>query len=225
MKLISENLYVAEQPLSMLGIEYGARMTVVRLNSRELVVISPISLNEKISKDLDAIGKVSFLVAPNSFHHLFMKPWVEHYKDAKLIAVPQIVKKRPDLNVSMVVDQNFKSPWGTELDVIFISGGKLYSESVFFHGASGTLILTDLCFNLQHSNSVFATFALKLYGIYKKFGPSKAVGLFMGKKDNLKKAIDLIVNWKFHRIVVAHGEILENTSPDKFRASFEKMLT
>jgi hypothetical protein len=224
MRLISENLYVAEQPLSMLGIEYGARMTVVRLSSKELVVISPIALNEKISNDLDAIGKVKYLVAPNSFHHLFMKPWTEQYKDAELIAVPQIVKKRPDLKVSLIVDKNFKSPWGTELDIKFVSGGKLYSESVFFHGASGTLILTDLCFNLHHSNSVFATCALKLYGIYKKFGPSKAVGIFMGRKDNLKTAIDVIAKWKFQRIVVAHGEILENTSPNEFRASFEKML-
>jgi hypothetical protein len=126
--------------------------------------------------------------------------------------------------VSIIIDESFKSLWGTELDVKFVSGGKLYSESVFFHGASGTLILTDLCFNLHHANSVFAKCALKLYGIYKKFGPSKAVGLFMGKKDNLKKAIDVIATWKFHRVVVAHGEILENTSPDKFRASFEKML-
>ncbi|BAZ14066.1 hypothetical protein NIES4071_59060 [Calothrix sp. NIES-4071] len=39
---IDNNLWVAEQPFKYWGLEVGARMTVIRLISGELIVISPI---------------------------------------------------------------------------------------------------------------------------------------------------------------------------------------
>ncbi len=224
MRSIAENIYVAEQPLCMLGIEYGARMTVIRLSNHDLVVISPIALNESLKQKINSIGTVKYLVAPSSFHHLFIKPWTEKYTWANLLMVPQIAKKRKDLQATSVLNQSFNAPWTEELLPLFIPGGKLYSEMVFLHRSSRTLILTDLCFNLQEANSLFARCALSIYGIYKKFGPSKAVGMFMGKKVALKEAIDRIAAWDFQRVVMAHGEILENTTPKDFKSSFDQML-
>lgn len=41
---LAPDLWVATQPLRFLGLEVGSRMTVVRLPSQKLVLISPIEL-------------------------------------------------------------------------------------------------------------------------------------------------------------------------------------
>jgi hypothetical protein len=42
---IDRNIWVGEQPLRYFGLSVGTRMTVIRLTSGELVVISPIQPN------------------------------------------------------------------------------------------------------------------------------------------------------------------------------------
>lgn len=224
MKSISENLFVAEQSLQMLGLEYGARMTVVRLNGGQLVVISPIRMTDELLKAVSKLGAVAYLVSPNSFHHLFIKEWIEKFPDAKVLVVPHIVKKQPDIIPFAVIDQSFVAPWGDELQLLFIPGGKMYAEAVFLHRASATLIVTDLCFNLHFPVGTFGKIALKMYGIYRTFGPSRAVAIFMGDKKRLRKAVDTVASWQFSRVIMAHGDILEGTTPTVVRASFDKIL-
>jgi Domain of unknown function (DUF4336) len=178
----------------------------------------------ELASAVKELGEVKYIVAPNSFHHLFIDPWVKHFPKAALLVVPQLVNKRPDLIPSMVMDESFQVPWGEDLHALFFPGSKLYSETAFYHISSKTLILTDLCFNLHQEQGVLATLMMKIYGVYKKFGPSKAVALFMGDKGRLKQLVDQLAQWDFNRVIVAHGQILENTSPAELRKSFDSIL-
>ncbi|MGB3614272.1 MAG: hypothetical protein WBA10_10805, partial [Elainellaceae cyanobacterium] len=58
MKLIpiANNLWSTTQPLRFLGLEVGTRMTVVRLSSSDLVLISPIALSKSVSEGDRAAG-------------------------------------------------------------------------------------------------------------------------------------------------------------------------
>lgn len=221
---LAPNLWVAEVPWKMLGIEYGARMTVVRLASGALVIISPIRLTKELLTAVSGLGPVTFLVAPSSFHHLFMADWVKAFPDATVLLVPQLVKKRPDLQPAVVMDEALRPSWGPDLRLLYVPGGKMYSEAVFLHVPSKTLILTDLCFNLQAVEGIFGKVMLTLYGIYKKFGPSKAVAIFMGDRARLRRHVDQIATWDFERVIVAHGAILENTDPKTVRQAFDAIL-
>ena len=221
LRSVGSGIWVSEQPLSMLGIEYGARMTVIRLSDGAVMVISPIRITDELAAAVSGLGEVRYLIAPNSFHHLFMAGWTSRFPKADLFAVSQLVKKRPDLKISQVMDKTFRPQWGEEVGARFIEGGSLYSEAVFFHAPSKTLILTDLCFNIHQKQGWLATSLLKMYGIYEKFGPSKAVGLFMGDKRRLKQAADEIARWDFVRVIVAHGDILEPANPAEFSKLFE----
>ena len=223
-KQVDQDLWVAEQPLKTLGIAYGARMTVVRLSNDELVVISPVGATSDLLLAVKELGSVKFLIAPSSFHPMFMPDWVKAFPDAKLLVVPQLIKKRPDLKAAFVIDESFRPIWGTDLNLLYVPGGRMYSEAVFLHVPSKTLILTDLCFNLQKADGIFARVMLTLYGVYKKFGPSKAVALFMGDRDRLRQNIDEIAKWDFKRVIMAHGDILENAEPAAVRRSFDQAL-
>lgn len=224
LKQVAQNLWVAQSPLKMLGIQYGARMTVVKLAAGALMVISPVGLTAELLAAVKDLGAVKFLVAPSSFHHLFMADWVKAFPEATLFVVPQLVKKRPDLQPAVVIDEAFRPTWGPEVHLLYVPGGKMYSEVVCLHVPSKTLILTDLCFNLHVVDGVFAKVMLNLYGVYKKFGPSRAVALFMGSRERLRRHIDQIATWDFERVIVAHGEILENADPKAVRRSFDAIL-
>ena len=66
-----------------------------------LVALSPASrLPDAAFAELDAIGNVAAVVAPNGFHHLGLGPWRERYEDARYFAPPlaaaRIAKKSDD---------------------------------------------------------------------------------------------------------------------------------
>ena len=68
---IDRNIWVAEQPLRYFGLSVGTRMTVIRLANSELVVISPIQVDNETIARLNDIGDVSHIIAPNLYHYLF----------------------------------------------------------------------------------------------------------------------------------------------------------
>ncbi|MDY6899760.1 MAG: hypothetical protein SWZ49_17030 [Cyanobacteriota bacterium] len=47
LKEVDKNIWVAEQNLKYWGLEVGTRMTIIRLENCELVVISPIKVDNK----------------------------------------------------------------------------------------------------------------------------------------------------------------------------------
>jgi hypothetical protein len=70
LRQLAQDLWVAEQPLKYFGLEVGTRMTVVRLQGNQLMVISPITPQDTIIEQLNQLGTVRYLVAPNLYHHL-----------------------------------------------------------------------------------------------------------------------------------------------------------
>lgn len=67
---IDRHLWVAEQPQKFWGLSVGTRMTVILLSQGSLLLISPIKIDLETKAQLDSIGQVEFIIAPNLFHHL-----------------------------------------------------------------------------------------------------------------------------------------------------------
>ncbi|QIR38066.1 DUF4336 domain-containing protein [Tolypothrix sp. PCC 7910] len=65
LKAIDTDIWVAEQPLKYFGLEVGKRMTVIRLSSNKLMVISPIKIDNSTINDLNQLGEVIYIIVPN----------------------------------------------------------------------------------------------------------------------------------------------------------------
>jgi hypothetical protein len=72
LRAIDTDLWVAEQPLKNFGLEGGTRMTVIRLNQDRLVIIAPIQLQDEMIDQINQLGNVSDIIAPNLYYHLFL---------------------------------------------------------------------------------------------------------------------------------------------------------
>lgn len=101
LKQIACHLWVAEQPLKFLGLEVGTRMTVISQTDNSLLIISPIQIDSTLKQQLDSLGTVKYIIAPNLFHHLFLADCQQLYPNAKIIAPPGIKNKQPNLEIAL----------------------------------------------------------------------------------------------------------------------------
>ena len=83
--------------MSFYSFPYPTRMAIARLANRQLWLWSPIALPPELAEELEKLGEVRYLVAPNKLHHLFLTEWAERYPGARLYAAPGLAKKRSEL--------------------------------------------------------------------------------------------------------------------------------
>ena len=98
---------------------------------------SPIALTSELAEELEKLGEVRCLVAPNKLHHLFLTEWAERYPGARLHAAPGLAKKRPDLTFSAELGDGSPPEWQSEIDQVVIGGSFVMNEVVLFHAHRG----------------------------------------------------------------------------------------
>jgi hypothetical protein len=183
-------------------------MTVLRLPGGDLVLHSPIAISDDLRAEIDALGTVRFIVAPNRMHHLFVADAARLYPDASLLAAPGLPEKRRDLTFERTIEDDPPAEWKGEIETHYVRGHSLLNEVALWHRASGTLILTDLCFNVQESSTLLRI-VLRMNGIWRRFAPSRLIRLFTRDRAALEQSVRRVLEWDFDRVVVAHGEVLE----------------
>lgn len=203
------DLWIADQPLRFLGLELGARMTVVRLPGSRLLLHSPVSRSRELADQVDRLGSPTFLVAPNRFHHLFVHEWQASSPNARLYVAPGVDTKRPDLAVAGVLGQSPPPDWSGVLDQVLVEGFPLANEVVFFHKPSGTLIASDLAFNIRESSPALTRLAFRLAGAYGRLSSTLLERLLVRDRAAFRRSLDRILLWPFSRVVVAHGAVIE----------------
>ncbi|MGF1493998.1 MAG: DUF4336 domain-containing protein [Microcoleaceae cyanobacterium] len=227
---IAPDLWIANQPLRFLGLEVGSRMTVVRLPSQDLVLISPIELQESDRPVLDQLGPVRHIIAPNLFHHLSVGTAQTLYPKAKVWGVKGLADKRYDLKFDAILTQ--PGSFAEVLDylqfqglgVILPGGIKLLRETVFFHRPSRTLILTDIAFNFDQNNSLVTRLAARILGSYKTLRPSRLEKWGSRDKAMVAASVRQVLSWDFDRVIPGHGSVLNSDGRAQFKAGYEWFL-
>lgn len=227
---IDRNIWVAEQPLRYFGLSVGTRMTVIRLANSELVVISPIQVDSETIHQLNDIGDVSHIIAPNLYHYLFASNFKDIYPKAIFWAAPGLESKRPELNIDRIIQDKNSFLDGVEyllfdgFRTFTLSGFSLLNECVFFHLESHTLVLTDTAFNFDESFPLITQLATRAIGGYKNLSPSLLERFATKETDKVKQAVQKVLAWDFERVIVAHGSIIENDGKQRFREGYEWFL-
>jgi hypothetical protein len=213
-------MWVAEHSMKIAGIDFGRRMTAVLLSSGELWLHSVAHLTPDLREQLDAIGPVRFVVSPNRFHHKYMEHYQENYPAAELLASPGLPERREDLSFSGTVGDESDPRWITDLEQTAFHGNKIATEIVFFHRASRTLILTDLCFNLPPSRPLLTQLAARALGVYNRLGVSRMMRRGMSDRNAARASLARILAWDFDRVIVGHGDIVETGGRGQLEQAF-----
>jgi hypothetical protein len=206
---LDSDLWIVDSPLRFMGLEVGARMTVVRLPGGEVWVHSPIAATPELVREVQALGRIAYLVAPNRLHHLFVGEWQKACPEASVYVAPGLAQKRPDLTSTGVLTGEAESGWAGTLDQVLVSGFPFANEVVFFHRPSTTLIVTDLAFNVCSSSPLLTRFVFRMSRAYGRLSPTLLERLLVRDRSAFARSLQSILDWPFERVVVAHGEVSE----------------
>jgi hypothetical protein len=221
---LSTNIWVTERPQRFYGLEVGTRMTVIRLADGSLLLHSPVELDAELRRELEAVGRVRFAVAPNRVHHLYAGEVAKVYPGARLWVGPGLERKRPDLVFAGVLGDEAPAEWKDEVDQTFFRGRPYENEVVFFHRASRTLVMCDLAFNFGPRTAAPTRLLMKLLRSYGRFGPSTLDPLLIRDRRAARRSLERILAWDFDRVVVAHGDVLESGGHEALRQGYSWLL-
>ena len=221
---LAPDLWVAERPQAFYGLEVGTRMTVIRLAERRLLLHAPVALGAALQSELDALGQVRFVVAPNRVHHLYALDALKRYPEARLWIAPGLAKKRPDLAFASELGDEAPPEWKAEVDQVFFRGRPYENEVVFFHRASRTLLLCDLAFHFGPRSPLPTRLLMRLLRSYGRFGPSKLDPLLIRDRRAARGSLERILAFDFDRVVVAHGDVLERGGRQALREGYAWLL-
>jgi hypothetical protein len=221
---LARDLWSVDRPQRFLGLEVGARMSVIRLADGSLLLHSPVALDTELRRELDAVGPVRFAVAPNRVHHLHAGKVAEAYPEVRLWIGPGLERKRPDLAFAGVLGDEAPVEWRGQLDQVFFRGRPYENEVVFFHRASRTLILCDLAFNFGPRAAAPTRWLMRLLRSYGRFGPSTLDPLLIRDRSAARQSLERILAWDFDRVVVAHGDVLASGGREALRRGYAWLL-
>ncbi|MCV2883398.1 DUF4336 domain-containing protein [Aestuariibacter sp. AA17] len=222
---LGENIWIVEgKTVSFYSMPYTTRMTIVKLPDNKLWIHSPIALTPTLQQEVNALGFVAHLVAPNSLHHLFLAQWQSAFPDAVLWGTPEVIKKRNELCFTGELGSTAPTQWNSVLEQTLFSGSPIMAECVFFHKPSATLILTDLIENFsQHHFSGWQKWVAKIVGILAPNGkmPLDWRLSFLLNRREAKQHLSKIISWQPKQIVMAHGEIVTSDAMAFLNRSFD----
>ena len=140
------SLYLADGPTVLFyGFPYPTRMAVARLSDGSAWIWSPIALTDELAGAVEEIGPVRYVVSPNKIHHLFLAEWAERWPEARVYAPPGLARRKPEIQFDADLGDEPDAAWADDIDQVVFRGSFAMEEVVFFHAASRTLIVADLC--------------------------------------------------------------------------------
>jgi hypothetical protein len=226
---IKDQIWIHEYPVRYAGINLFGRMTIIKLDNGELIIHDPCKIDELIKSEIDKIGEVKYIVAPGSYHHLFVTDFQKKYPNAETFLCPGLERKRPDIKFEWILGNKADHRWEKDIDQALIQGTKFIWEVAFFHKSSKTKILVDLLENIgddyQHPASLLLRFWWKV--IYKMWNNPKAAPEYQmgwGRKKIVKNGLNKLLGWEAERIILAHGELIENNVTNVLCAAWRKVL-
>src|SRR5829696_5661149 len=195
---------------------FTTRMTVVRLDNGDLFLHSPIAFDQSLAVELQRMGTVRHLISPNQWHYAHIGEWQRAFPKAVAWASPGVRRRATarhiEVHFTRELEEHPPLEWRDEIDQTLIPGG-IFKEFVFFHSASGTLILTDTIMNLEPDKFDQPwRAAAKLSGMTYPHGQiffGMRVPLLL-QRQKAKAAFQKIRSWHPQRILLAHGRCFDN---------------
>jgi hypothetical protein len=204
---------------------FRRRMTILRLKNGGLVIHSAIQLKDDDYSKIDALGRVEYIVVPNSYHNSDARFFAARYPNAKVFVPKGAAESvRKNCPVHGILPEAWTPKLREEIGCQEFDGTRGLSENVFFHRGSKTLLVTDLVFNMQNEVSGALKVFFKLNRIYKRFGPSRIFRYgFVNQPKVAAESFHEMMHWDFDRVIMNHGEILNTGGKEALRKGFEEM--
>ena len=209
-------------PLKLAGIALGTRATILKLPSGGLTIISPVPFHDDLASQIDALGPVENIIAPNLFHHFYFNAACERWPQARAL-VPRGLKKK----VSIIDRASELSPSGAIDDTLFwhrLEGTPLAGEHLFVYPDIETLVITDLAFNFHQHPQLWLRITMTLNGVYNTFGCSRLFRSTIKDKKAFGSSLLPLLDYPWDSIILPHGDLIPHGARALFEETFRPFI-
>ncbi len=232
LKPVAFGLWIVDSgPIHAAGLPLPVRMTVVRLSDGGLWLHSPTRYEAGLHREIEALGPIRHLVAPNVAHWTYLKEWQRHCPQALTWAAPNLRQRRQVRQAGLRLDRDLGEAappeWSADLTQTVVPGGLGFREVAFFHAASATLILTDLVLNLEPGK--LPLLLRPLLRIAGATAPDGRAPIYLRLVIRLHKraaarAAAKLVALSPERVVFSHGAWFDRNGTNELRRSLRWLL-
>lgn len=231
LNLLDRDLWFVDGGIvSFFGIDYPTRMAIVRLADGGLWLWSPIEKTAALEEQVRALGPVRHIVSPNKLHHLFIAEWQAAFPEARVWGTASTIRKFSHIAFAGALGDDPPSDWEGQIDQFHFTNSPFLDEVVFFHRASRTAIIADLCqtfssaFLAQHWPWWMRAVA-KLSRMVEGWGyPPVDYRLSFRHRRSARPKIRALIGMGAMHVVVAHGEVVKTDGEAFLRRAFSWLL-
>jgi Domain of unknown function (DUF4336) len=212
--------------VAALGFHYPTRMIVIRLPAGGLFIWSPVALTDELRAEVDALGEVACLIAPNSLHHVFIADWKRAFPAARVYAAPGLREKRKDMAFDGDLGGAPIPDWSEEIDQVVMEGNAITTEVVFFHRTSRTVIFADLIQQLP--DNWFSGWRALVAKWDLMIGPEPSVPrkfrVAFTNRRAARGSLERILAWPAEKVLMAHGMPVTESGQAFIRRAFRWLM-
>lgn len=229
LRQLDRDLYCIDHDLRFLGVCLGTRTSAVRLKDGSLALHSPGPIAPEDAAAIDALGEVTLLIAPNLMHHMYLAAARARWPKATLIAPDRLQRKQPKLRIDTSLAQGVASAPLPEalaktLEPLYLAGMPGLDEYAWLHAASGTLILTDLAFNIRAPQPLWTRLFLQANGGWDHLGPTRLLRSTIKDVAQARAGVSALLSRDFDRVIVAHGQVEDSGGRELLRQSYQWLI-
>lgn len=206
---IDEGLWSLSYPLTLLGVDVGRHVTIIRLRNGLLVLHSTGPFTPDDVAAIRALGPPGWIVETLLRHDTFSEKGHAAFPEVPFLAPPGFAEQ-----VSFPTESILPIPrdWTGQLDALEMQGMPGARETVMLHRASRTLIVADLLLHFPHRGSWWQELMLKAGAVGPEHEAAIGRSFKFAIKDEaaFRRSLDTLMAWDFDRVIVGHGERIEH---------------
>lgn len=221
LRALAPSIWCIDHPLSLGGMRLGTRTTILGLPDGGLLLHAPGPWDAALTAEVQKLGTVTAIVAPNLMHHLSFAAVKAAFPTARGYAAAGLREKLPGLPLDEVLGPT--SPWGDAVELIEVGGMPAIRELALWHAPTRSLLLTDMCFNVPRGDHWWTNTAMWLNDGLDRFGPTRAARAMIKDKGALRMTVDRMIALEPRRITVTHGAVFEGDGAEALRDAYRFM--
>jgi len=220
---LGDGVWLATEPVRIVGTRLTTTMTVLRLGDGALLVHSPTPLTPARRAEIDALGRVAHLYAPNTFHHLWLGEWAAAFPGALVHAPAALASKQRNLRIHRAHESGPHPGFEGVLDEVPIRGFRL-DETVLMHRPSRTLVVADLVHQIGRPTDLWTVIYSRLAGFYDRVALSRVLRCTaFSDRRAARRSLDEVLDLGFDRVVVGHGAPIMGDARSQLAAAYAWM--
>lgn len=194
-------------------------MTIARRDDGDLVLHNAITLEDALMKEIEAFGRVAFIVVPNGYHRLDAAAFAARYPDAKVLCPPGA---RAKVEKVVRVDGVYSDmPADGAVTLALLDGlGEQEGVMTVRDETGASLVFNDAVFNTPHFGGLQGFILKHVTGSTGGPRVTRVARLFIVKNkrafaDHLRRLAD---TEGLARVIVSHHEMITDDPAATLRA-------